>query len=188
MKSMDMDKIGIEYSDRGIKVDEHLRTIVKNIYASGDVIDKKIPKLTPTAEFESNYIAMDILNPLSGKIDYPAIPNLVFTLPRIAQVGVSVEEAEAHPEAYRVEKSPVGATMSWLNKNQRDEHFTFIFDKKQKLVGAAVFSDDPGAYIDVLTIIINQKMGVKELQKMVFAFPTQTYGLISSLIPLFLKK
>lgn len=185
---MDLDKIGIAYSDRGIKVDEHLRTSVRNIYASGDVIDKTIPKLTPTAEFESNYIAMDILNPLNGKIDYPAIPNLVFTLPRIAQVGVSVADAEAHPELYRVEKNPVGAAMSWLNKNQKDEHFTFIFDKKQKLVGAAVFSDDAGAYIDVLTIIIHQKLGVKELQKMVFAFPTQTYGLISSLIPLFLKK
>ena len=185
---MDLDKIGIAYSDRGIKVDEHLRTSVRNIYASGDVIDKTIPKLTPTAEFESNYIAMDILNPLNGKIDYPAIPNLVFTLPRITQVGVSVADAEAHPELYRVEKNPVGAAMSWLNKNQKDEHFTFIFDKKQKLVGAAVFSDDAGAYIDVLTIIIHQKLGVKELQKMVFAFPTQTYGLISSLIPLFLKK
>lgn len=185
---MDLDKIGIEYSGRGIKVDEHLRTSVKNIYASGDVIDKKVPKLTPTAEFESNYIAMDILNPLSGKIDYPAIPNLVFTLPRIAQVGVSVSEAEAHPEAYRVEKNPVGATMSWLNKNQQDEHFTFIFDKKQKLVGAAVFSDEAGAYIDILTVIINQKLGVKDLQKMVFAFPTQTYGLVASIIPLFLKK
>lgn len=185
---MDLDKIGIAYSDRGIKVDEHLRTSVRNIYASGDVIDKTIPKLTPTAEFESNYIAMDILNPLNGKIDYPAIPNLVFTLPRIAQVGVSVADAEAHPELYRMEKNPVGAAMSWLNKNQKDEHFTFIFDKKQKLVGAAVFSDDAGAYIDVLTIIIHQKLGVKELQKMVFAFPTQTYGLISSLIPLFLKK
>lgn len=181
---MDLDKIGIEYSDRGIKVDDHLRTSVKNIYASGDVIDKKIPKLTPTAEFESNYIAMDILNPLSGKIDYPAIPNLVC----IAQVGVSVEEAEAHPELYRVEKKPAGATMSWLNKNQKDEHFTFIFDKKQRLVGAAVLSDDAGAYIDILTIVINQKLGVKELQKMVFAFPTQTYGLMASLIPLFLKK
>ncbi len=185
---MDLDKLGIEYSDNGIKVDDHLRTSVKNIYASGDVIDKKIPKLTPTAEFESNYIAMDILNPLSGKIDYPVIPNLVFTLPRIAQVGVSVAEAEAHPELYRVEKNPAGASMSWLNKNQRDEHFTFIFDKKQKLAGAAVFSDDAGAYIDILTIIINQKLDEKDLQKMIFAFPTQTYGLMSSLIPLFLKK
>ncbi len=185
---MDLDRIGIEYSGRGIKVDEHLRTTLKNIYASGDVIDKKIPKLTPTAEFESNYIAIDILNPLSGKIDYPAIPNLVFTLPRIAQVGVTTEEAEAHPELYRVEKNPAGMTMTWLNKNQKDEHITFIFDKKQRLVGAAILSDDAGVYIDILTIIINQKLGVKELQKMVFAFPTQTYGLISSLIPLFLKK
>lgn len=185
---MDLDKIGIEYSGRGIKVDDHLRTSVKNIYASGDVIDKDIPKLTPTAEFESNYIALDILNPINGKIDYPAVPNLVFTLPRIAQVGVSVAEAEAHPELYRVEKNPVGQMMAWLNKNQTEEHFTFIFDKKQKLVGAAVFSDDAGAYIDILTIIINQKLGVEDLQKMIFSFPTQTYGLISSLIPLFLKK
>lgn len=185
---MNLDKIGIEYSGKGIKVDEHLRTSVRNIYASGDVIDKKIPKLTPTAEFESNYIAMDILKPINGKIQYPAVPNLVFTLPRIAQVGVSIAEAEAHPDLYRIEKNAVGATMSWLNKNQKDEHFTFIFDKKKKLVGAAVFSDDAGVYIDMLTIIINKKLGARDLQKMIFAFPTQTYGLVSTLIPLFLKK
>ncbi len=185
---MNLDKLGINYSGRGIIVDEHLRTSVKNIYASGDVIDKEIPKLTPTAEFESNYIAMDILNPLNGRIEYPAVPNLVFTLPRIAQVGVSVDEAEANPDTYRVEKNPVGPSMSWLNKNQKDEHFTFIFDRKQKLVGAAVFSDDAGAYIDLLTIIINQKLDAKDLQKMIFAFPTQTYGLMTTLIPLFLKK
>ena len=185
---MNLDRIGVEYPGRGIKVDKHLRTSVKNIYASGDVIDKAIPKLTPTAEFESNYIAMDILNPLNGKIKYPAVPNLVFTLPRIAQVGVTVSEAQVHPQEYRIEKNPVGATMSWLNKNQQDEHFTFIFDTKKRLVGAAVFSEDAGTYIDILTIIINQKLGASDLQKMVFSFPTQTYGLIASLIPLFLKK
>lgn len=186
---MGLDKLGIEYSDRGIVVDNHLRTSVKNIYASGDVIDKKIPKLTPTAEFESNYIAMDILNPVNHKIDYPAVPNLVFTLPRIAQAGVTVAEAQAAPELYRVEKAPVGQTMAWLNKNQPDEHLTFIIDKKKNtLAGAAVFSDQAGEYIDLLTIIINQKLGAKELSKMIFSFPTQTYGLVSSLIPLLLKK
>lgn len=183
-----LDKLGIEYSSRGIVVDNHLRTAVRNIYASGDVIDKKIPKLTPTAEFESNYIAMDILNPVNGKIEYPAVPNLVFTLPRIAQTGVSVKEAQAHPESYRIEKSPIGQTMAWLNKNQPDEHITFIFDKKNHLVGAAVFSDQAGEYIDLLTIIINQKLDVKALSKMIFSFPTQTYGLVSTLIPMMLKK
>ena len=188
VEGMNLDKLGIQYSDRGIVVDGHLRTSVKNIYASGDVIDKREPKLTPTAEFESNYIAMDILNPLNGKISYPVIPNLVFTLPRIAQVGVSVEEAEAAPDRYRVEKVAIGQTMSWLNKNQSNEHITYIFDKKNKLVGAAALSDEAGEYIDVLTIIINKKLGVKDLSKMIFSFPTPTYGLISSLIPLFMKK
>lgn len=42
--------LGIAHSARGIKVDEHLRTAVKNIYASGDVIDKAIPKLTSAAK------------------------------------------------------------------------------------------------------------------------------------------
>lgn len=186
--NLGLDQVGIEYSDRGIKVDGHLRTSVKNIYASGDVIDSTIPKLTPTAEFDSNYIAVDILNPINPAIKYPVIPNLVFTLPRIAQVGVSVREAKAHPELYRVEESAFGQTMSWLNKNEQDAHITFIFDKKSHLVGAAVMSDDAGSYIDVLTIIINQKLTAKELGAMIFSFPTPTYGLISTLVPLFLKK
>ena len=36
--------------------------------------------------------------------------------------------------------------------------------------------------------LILKTLGIKEPSKMIFAFPTQTYGLISSLIPLFLKK
>lgn len=187
-EGMGLEKLGIKYSDRGIEVDDHLRTSVKNIYASGDVIDKNVPKLTPTAEFESNYIAMDIVNPMNGSIQYPAVPNLVFTLPRISQSGVSVAEAEAAPQLYRVEKVALGQTMSWLNKNQPNEHITYIFDKDNKLAGAAVLSDQAGEYIDLLTIIINQKLGAEELSKMIFSFPTQTYGVISALIPLFMKK
>lgn len=78
--------------------------------------------------------------------------------------------------------------MAWLNKNQTYEHVTYVFDKSKHLVGASVFSDDAGVYIDVLTMIINLKVGVKELSKMIFSFPTGTYRLISSLIPLMLKK
>lgn len=185
---MNLEGIGVKFSSRGIKVDSHLRTDVKNIYASGDVIDKDIPKLTPTAEFESNYIAMDILNPLNGAIHYPPVPNLVFTLPRIAQVGVGIDEAKAAPGAYRVEEVPFGETMAWLNKAERDAHMTLVFDKRNHLVGAAVYSDDAGSYIDMLTIIINQKLGAKELGGMIFSFPTPTYGLIATIMPLFLKK
>ncbi|MCR5079008.1 MAG: NAD(P)/FAD-dependent oxidoreductase [Bacilli bacterium] len=185
---MNLEGIGVKASDRGIAVDEHLRTTVKNIYASGDVIDKRIPKLTPTAEFESNYIALDILLPINRKIAYPAIPNLVFTLPRIGQVGVSVKEADANKDTYRVERVPIGQTMAWGNKNQLEESIIFIFDKRNYLVGAAVYSDDAGSYLDILTLIINERIGARKLSKMIFSFPTQTYGVISMLLASMLKK
>ncbi|WP_312609331.1 FAD-dependent oxidoreductase, partial [Mammaliicoccus sciuri] len=52
-----LEEAGVNFTTRGIQVDEYLRTNIPNIYASGDVLDKVIPKLTPTATFESNYIA-----------------------------------------------------------------------------------------------------------------------------------
>lgn len=185
---LNLDALGISYSNRGIKVDKHLRTSVKNIYASGDVIDKQIPKLTPTAEFESNYIALDILLPKIFKkpIKYPVVPNLVFTLPRIAQVGVSVDNAK--DLGYRVEEVEFGKSMAWLNKNNSFEHLTFVFNKKNELVGAAVMASQAGEYIDILTLIINKKLKARDLSKMIFSFPTTTYGLIASLLPLMLKK
>lgn len=186
---MNLDKIGIKYSARGIEVDNHLRTSVKNIYVSGDAIDKKIPKLTPTAEFESNYIALDIILPklFRRPIQYPVIPNLVFTLPRIGQVGVSIDEAKKDSQ-YRIESVEIGKTMSWMNKNDTEERLTFVFNKKNELVGAAIYSDQAGEFLDILTIIINQKLRYKDLSRMIFSFPTTTYGLISSLIPLMLKR
>lgn len=188
VEGLNLEGLGIEFSNRGIKVDNHLRTSVKNIYASGDVIDKKEPKLTPTAEFESNYIALDILLPsfLKRKISYPVVPNLVFTLPRIGQVGVNTNEAKAL--GYRVEEVELGKTMAWANKNDVNEHLTFVFNKKNELVGASIMSDVAGEYLDLLTIIINQKLKAKDLAKMIFSFPTTTYGLMSSLIPLMLKR
>ena len=78
--------------------------------------------------------------------------------------------------------------MSWANGNDANEHLTFVFNKKNELVGAAMLSENAGEYLDLLTIIINQKLTARDLSKMIFSFPTVTYGLISALLPLMLKK
>lgn len=180
-----LEKVGIEYSSKGIKVDEYLRTNVDNIFVSGDVIDKKIPKLTPTATFESEYIASYILGINTEKINYPVIPNLVFTLPRISQVGVSINEAEENKDKYRIVEIPFGKNMLFWAKNDEDIDFTFIFDNDTNdLVGAAFYGSDAGVYVDLVTIIINKKMTQKDLREMVFAFPTETDALLETLKPL----
>ncbi|MGN8817596.1 dihydrolipoyl dehydrogenase family protein [Oribacterium sp. HCP28S3_H8] len=176
---LDLANAGVAYSRRGIQVNAYLQTTTPNIYASGDVIDKRIPKLTPTATFESNYIADHILNPNTAPIQYPVIPNLVFTLPRIAQVGVSVDTALKDPEHYQVVSVPYGKTLLFEAKNEQYADFTFVFDMEHTLVGAAFLSDDAGMFVDLITLIINQKLTKQQLNQMIFAFPTESYGLIS---------
>ena len=64
---------------------------------------------------QSAYIASQILGLSNEPIRYPAIPNQVFTLPRIAQVGATVEDAEQSPEQYRVISIPYGVQNEWID-------------------------------------------------------------------------
>ncbi|MBO6289816.1 MAG: NAD(P)/FAD-dependent oxidoreductase [Alphaproteobacteria bacterium] len=187
-EDLGLEELGIQASRRGIEVDDHLRTCVKNIYVSGDAINKMIPRLTPTAIYESNYIAAQILGLSDKPICYPAVPNLVFTLPRIAQVGMTIEEAEKKPEQYKVVDIPYGVQNEWINNRELDIDITFIIDTKGYLVGAAVYGSDAGTWIDFLTLIINKKITGQELESMIFAFPTHTYMLVSTLISLLNKE
>lgn len=187
-EDLGLEELGIPASRRGIQVDDHLRTCVPNIYVSGDAIDKDIPRLTPTAEFESNYIASQILGLSDAPIRYPAVPNLVFTLPRIAQVGVTVDEAEKCPERYRVVDIPYGVQNEWVDNRELDIDMTFIIDREGFLAGAALYGSEAGTWIDFLTLVVNKKISGEELRNMIFAFPTQTYMIASTLIPLLKKQ
>nr|MCR4745555.1 hypothetical protein [Lachnospiraceae bacterium] len=159
-----------------IKVDDHMRTNIANIYASGDVVDKMIPKLTPTATFESNYIAFAILgNP--APIKYPSVPNVVFTLPRIASVGVSVNQALKDPAAYHTEKIEYGKMLAFEYRNETDAEATVVLDKDNYLVGAELYGDLAAEMINILAVIINEKMTMEKVMGTIWAFPTQTDGL-----------
>lgn len=182
VEGIGLEELGIEFSARGIKVNEFMQTNVPSVYASGDCVDKTIPKLTPTAEFESNYIASHILgNPLP--IKYPAIPALVFSLPRLAQTGVTVNEALAEPDKYRMQSVPYGQMLPFMAKSDTSTDFTFIFDSDDNFVGCAIYGVDAGELINLATLVINTGLTKMDMMSMIFTFPGTSYGLLSSLIP-----
>ena len=181
VEDLGLEALGIKASSRGIEVDDHLRTAVPNIYATGDVVAKRVPKLTPTAEFESNYVACQILGVSDAPICYPPVPNLVFTLPRIGQVGVNVDEAKKHPEQYKVVENDWGRVNDWVASHETDAHLTLVFDQDEYLVGAAAYSSEAGTWLDYLTPIIDKRMTARDLSGMIMSFPTQTYMLWSIL-------
>lgn len=184
---LDLKAAGVEFNRGGIIVDNHLQTNISHIYASGDVIDKKIPRLTPTATFESNYLAKLLLGETSEAIEYPAIASVVFTLPRIAQVGISELEIKEKEDQYLIKTIPYGSRLRFQTKNEPEAEATLIFDQDSYLVGASVYGDEAPELINFLAIIIGQKLTQSELNKQIFAFPSQTIGLLSMLTP-YLRK
>ena len=180
VEGIGLEQIGIEYSKKGISVDDHLRTNVSNIYASGDVLDKAIPKLTPTATFESNYIAAHILGMTQDEIQYPAIPSVLYSLPRLSQIGVSVQEAE-QSERYTVKHIPFGKQMVFEYKNETDAEMYAVLDEEKRLVGADIYGVDAADLINLLVFIINQRMTAQDLNQLIFAFPGASSGVIDML-------
>lgn len=180
VEGIGLDQVGIEYSKKGISVDGHLRTNVSNIYASGDVLDKAIPKLTPTATFESNYIAAHILGMTQDEIQYPAIPSVLYSLPRLSQIGVSVQGAEQN-ERYTVKRIPFGKQMAFEYKNETDAEMYVVLDEEKRLVGADIYGVDAADLVNLLVFIINQRMTAQDLNQLIFAFPGASSGVIDML-------
>ena len=174
-----LDEVGIEYSKKGVVVNNHMQTNIPNIYASGDVVDKKIPKLTPTASFESSYIAKQILGN-TDEIEYPVIPHVVYTLPRIATVGVTVSQAEQNDE-YKVTPVPYGQMAGFETKNEVDASIMVVTNKEKQIVGVELYNADAENLVNLFTILINKKVTIDELNSMIFAFPGVSSAVLDSM-------
>lgn len=167
-----LDTVGVAYDRQGVLVNDHLQTNVPNIYASGDVISKPIARLTPTATFESHYIARVLLGDLAP-IAYPVVPTVAFTLPRVAQVGVTTEAA-AQRDDLQVIEIPYGQVMRFQTLNDVHAAIKIVLNQEKQLVGAALIGDFAPEVVNALVPVINKRYTSADIKAQIFAFPTHT--------------
>ena len=169
-QNLGLEDVGVAYTDHGITVNDHLQTSVPNIYASGDVIDKEQPKLTPTAIFESMYLSQTFTGETTEPIDYPAIPTVVFTSPRLAQVGVSVAQAQKDGATVETNHVPDDWYRQVGKESQGDN--ALIFDAEHHLIGATEVSEQAADVINTLLPAIEFQYSPAEIGRLVHLFPT----------------
>ena len=86
-----LENIGLETNQRGqIETDHSFRTSVDGVWAIGDVIPG--PMLAHKAEDEGIAVAENIAGE-TGIVNHDVIPSVVYTLPEIAGVGLTTEQA-----------------------------------------------------------------------------------------------
>ncbi|MBS9334932.1 NAD(P)/FAD-dependent oxidoreductase [Fructobacillus sp. M1-13] len=175
---LNLEAAGVKANAHGIEVNDYLQTNVPHIYAAGDAIDKTTPKLTPTAAFESRYLAAKFMGTNEGPIAYPAISEIVFTSPRIAQVGVHLDEAKANPDKYEVVSASYDGDWYRQVENEQRGQLALIFEKaNQKLVGAAEKANAAEETINTIVPYVQMALTKEELNDFVYVFPSIAYTL-----------
>ncbi|WP_270621711.1 dihydrolipoyl dehydrogenase family protein [Weissella viridescens] len=181
VENLGLEDLEIEHSPKGIVVNEYLQTTVPSIYVSGDVIDKEQPKLTPTAQFESQYLMHRFAGESDAAIDYPAIATNVFTTPRIAQAGVTVAESQADPDKYIVQENDLSGDWYRAVDYEKNAKLTLIFNKDKQLVGATEISERAEDSINALLPAIEFGYTPAQLERLVYIFPAIAFDSISKL-------
>lgn len=167
-----LDQIGVEYSSKGVEVNEHLQSDVSHIYAVGDSAASPVPKLTPVAGFEANYVVDQILGD-HKEIGYPLVPTIIFSLPKLSQVGVTAQQAEEDTDRYQVRTVNVEEWITYKRQHEKQPLVQLVIDQKQdQVVGAACLSMEADEMINYLRLLIKHEYSANEVSQTLFNYPT----------------
>jgi dihydrolipoamide dehydrogenase len=126
-EGLGLDAIGLELNQRGqIETDHQFRTKVPSVWAIGDVTPG--PMLAHKAEDEGIAVAENIAG-LTGIVNHEVIPSVVYTMPEIAGVGLTEEQAREAGEV-KIGKFPMLANSRAKTNHEPDGFVKIIADAK----------------------------------------------------------
>jgi len=167
---MGFETIGL-YMERGaVKTDDEMKTNVADVYAAGDVNGKSMLAHTAYREAE---VAVNVMTGEKDRMEYNAIPAVIYTNPEVSSVGETEETAKAKGLKYKVVKLPLQFAGRYIAENEGGNGFLkMIFDEDKILIGAALIGNPSSEMIFGMAIAITRKLSCRDLAKAVFPHPT----------------
>lgn len=165
-----LENAGVEYTPKGVEVNEHLITSAPHILAAGDVLGRHM--FTHMGVYESRIAAHNILHKQKVSPDYKAIPRVAFVTPEIASVGLSEAACLKRDLAIKKAIAPLSVIGRSNTGNFRDGFCKVITDKHGTVIGATVVAPHAGEIIHELTIAIQYNLTAAQVSNTLHAFPT----------------
>ncbi len=167
-----LDKAGIAVNQRGqIETDHDFSTQVPGIWAIGDVIPG--PMLAHKAEDEGIACAENIAG-LTGIVNHDVIPSVVYTMPEIAGVGLTEEQAKEKGEV-KVGKFPMAGNSRAKTNHEPDGFVKIISDaKSDRVLGVWCIASVAGTMIAEAAIAMEFGATSEDIAYTCHAHPTHS--------------
>lgn len=176
VESLNLEAVGVEYSRKGVKIDDYLQTSNPKIYAAGDVC--MAWKFTHAADAAARIVIQNTMFAPLGlgrpKLSSLVMPRVTYTDPEVAQVGLS--EAQARDRG--IETKTICIDFADLDRaiadGETEGFFKVLHEKNSdKILGATLVSRHAGESISQVTTAMVGGLGLSTLAKVIHPYPTQ---------------
>ena len=177
-RTPNLDGLGLEKVDvasdpqRGVEVNDRLRTTNHNIFAAGDVCSKY--KFTHSADFLARIVIQNALFMGRVKASKLIIPWCTYTSPEVAHVGIYPNEAAEHG----VELSTFSQPFSGVDRailDGEDKGFVRVYCRKgsDQILGATIVAAHAGNMIVEIVMAMKHRIGLGKIASVIHPYPTQ---------------
>jgi dihydrolipoamide dehydrogenase len=170
-EALGLDAVGVKVDERGrVVVNERYATNVPSISAIGDVIAG--PMLAHKAMDEGVAVAEGLAGG-AGHVNYDAIPNVVYTAPELASVGLSEEEATGRGYEIRTGSFPFMVNARAKCMNDTEGGVKIIADAKtDRVLGIHILGPHASDLIAEATVAMEFASSAEDLARSAHAHPT----------------
>ncbi len=167
----DFRNAGFDYDERsGIKVDDHMETTVKGVYAIGDVNGRMM--LAHAAEMQAKVAVAHILQQ-DEAIQLDIMPAAIFTTPEAACVGPTEDQLKEQSIAYECRKAFHRANGKALAMNETEGMLKLFSEPAAgRIIGCHAFGAHSADLVQEVSVLMCRATTVAQLRDMVHIHPT----------------
>ncbi len=165
-----LEAAGVDYSSRGIPVDDNMRTNVDHIYAIGDVNARLM--LAHVASFQGQR-ALNVIDGKSDSIRFDVVPAALFTDPECAMAGLTEEQCKEKGIPVKTGKSFFRANGKALAGGESDGLCKLLFDAEtEELLGAHIMGAEAALLAQQCCDFITARRTLTDIKETIFGHPT----------------
>jgi len=163
-------EVSLEQNGPFIQVNDQMETSMANVFAVGDVIGGW--QLAHAASAEGVVAANNAAGALD-RIDYKVMPRCIYTLPEIASVGLSEEEARKQGIEVLTEKFDFSGSGKAISAGEPEGFTKVIFEAKYgEIIGVVMAGAHVTEMISEASAFMYLEGTVEEAAKMIHPHPT----------------
>jgi pyruvate/2-oxoglutarate dehydrogenase complex dihydrolipoamide dehydrogenase (E3) component len=176
LEGLDLEKVGVQYSDKGITIDHRLRTTAKNIYAAGDVVGGY--QFSHFAGWQAFQAIRNALLPGSSSGLTDIVPRITFTDPEVAHVGLSEEQARSRfGQEITVSRWDLSRVDRAVCDNERRGFIKVIAKSDGTILAVTMIAERAGETINEVAVAMKHGLKINDVAGTIHAYPTYSTGL-----------